>query len=71
MGTFRSMKKLSQDDELNLKSLLIDLNNYYSKKNIEVLTWFRDFDRNRIGLVTENQVSIAFILTGRPRKHSP
>ena len=55
LGTFRSMKKLSPDEEADLKMLLIDMSKYYSKKNIEVLTWFRDFDRNRIGLVTENQ----------------
>jgi hypothetical protein len=60
LGTFRSLKKLSPDEELDLKNLLIDLSSYYAKKNIEVLTWFRDFDRNRIGLVTENQVYFLF-----------
>lgn len=55
LGTFRSVQTLSPNEEILLKSLLNDLNSYYAKKNIEVLTFFRDFDRNSIGLVTEKQ----------------
>lgn len=56
LGTFRSLQKLNQTEEQLLNGLLTDLNSYYSKKNIDLLPNFRDFDRNNIGIVTESQV---------------
>ncbi len=38
-----------------MNQLLVKLNNYYSRRNFDVLTCFRDFDRNKNGSVTENQ----------------
>jgi hypothetical protein len=58
LGTLRSMERLSPYEEEDLKELLGHINNYYSKRNIDVLTNFRDFDRNNIGTVTESQVFI-------------
>ncbi|CAF0814337.1 unnamed protein product [Brachionus calyciflorus] len=55
LGTFRSLKSLDPSEEQALSVLLNDLNNYYSKKNIDLLPTFRDFDRNNIGVVTESQ----------------
>jgi hypothetical protein len=57
LGTLRSMERLTQAEEEQLKDLLGHINNYYSKRNIDVLTNFRDFDRNNIGTVTESQVN--------------
>lgn len=56
LGTFRSVKRLSDEDESLLSSLLSHLKTYYSKRNFEVLTFFKDFDKNKIGIVTESQV---------------
>lgn len=56
LGTFRSMKQLDPREESDLRNLLGRLNSYYGKKNIDILTTFRDFDRNNIGTVTQNQV---------------
>ena len=61
LGTLRSMNILSQEEEDDLKNLLNHINNYYSKRNIDILTNFRDFDRNNIGTVTENQVNKLFL----------
>lgn len=58
LGTFRSKKQLGSNEENSLRSLLTDLNNYYSKKNLDLLPNFRDFDRNNIGVITESQVKL-------------
>ncbi|RNA20364.1 EF hand family, partial [Brachionus plicatilis] len=55
LGTFRSLQKLNSSEEQLLDGLLSDLNSYYSKKNVDLLPNFRDFDRNNIGIVTESQ----------------
>ena len=60
LGTLRYMERLSQAEEEQLRDLLSHIKNYYSKRNIDVLTNFRDFDRNNIGTVTESQVKIEF-----------
>lgn len=52
------MRVLDESEERQLAKLLDDLNEYYSKRNIDILTSFRDFDRNKNGLVTENQVRL-------------
>ncbi len=59
LGTLRSMKQLDDKLESELKQLLSQMSEYYSKKNIDVLTFFRDFDRNKNGLVSVSQVSIS------------
>ena len=56
LGTFRSQKSLNANEENLLNELLKDLNTYYTKKNIDLLPNFRDFDRNNIGVITESQV---------------
>ena len=50
------MKQVDVELEDELKHLLTNLGGYYSKKNIDVLTFFRDFDKNKNGLITESQV---------------
>lgn len=61
LGTFRSLQILNQSEEHLLDGLLSDLNSYYSKKNLDLLPNFKDFDRNNIGIVTESQVNKNFI----------
>lgn len=58
LGTLRSMKKLDDELENELKQLLSQMSEYYSKKNIDVLTFFRDFDKNKNGLVSVSQVRV-------------
>lgn len=57
LGTFRSMKKLDPSDEVNLQNILQKLNTYFSRRNIDILVNFRDFDKNNIGILTESQVT--------------
>jgi hypothetical protein len=54
------MALLTPDEESRLRKLLAHINNYFSKRNIDILTNFRDFDRNNIGTVTESQVKRLF-----------
>jgi Ca2+-binding EF-hand superfamily protein len=58
LGTLRSMKQLDDELESEIKHLLSRMSEYYSKKNIDVLTFFRDFDKNKNGLVSISQVSV-------------
>ena len=60
LGTLRSMEQLSPAEEEDLKGLLSHVKNYYSKRNIDILTNFRDFDRNNIGTINESQVKSLF-----------
>ena len=55
LGTLRSMAKLSEEEEVELKSLLVTIANYCAKRNLDLLEKFRDFDRNNIGILTESQ----------------
>lgn len=55
LGTLRSMTKLNEEEEIELKSLLTTINNYCAKRNLDLLEKFRDFDRNKIGILTESQ----------------
>lgn len=57
LGTIRSLQILNEHEEQLLGQLLSDLNSYYSKKNLDLLPSFEDFDRNHIGIVTESQVN--------------
>ena len=50
------MRSLDSNEEKILRDILVNLNGYYSKRNIDILTTFRDFDRNNIGVLTESQV---------------
>lgn len=55
LGTFRSMKKLNESEEVDLRNLLSTLNGYCARRNLDILEKFRDYDRNNIGVVTESQ----------------
>lgn len=63
LGTFRSMKNLDSSEEVNLQNILEKLSTYFSRRNIDILVNFRDFDRNNIGVLTESQVIKLIIIS--------
>lgn len=68
LGTFRSMKKLNQQEEDELRNLLGTLNSFCARRNMDILEKFRDYDRNNIGVVTESQ--FVRIMNEPPMKES-
>lgn len=56
LGTFRSTNFLEENTMSQIEALLTSLSLYYSKNGIDILSYFRDFDKANSGAVTESQV---------------